>query len=76
MANKLTLDDLCKIDAELLDPQIVAEVLGVSVKVLLKSAKFDPCSLGFHVIKIGKRIKFPRRAFIDFMEGNSRGKHQ
>lgn len=71
MASKCTLEDLQKSKCELLLPEIVAEVLGTSAKTLIKTAKNTPDSLGFPVIKIGKRVRFPRRAFIDFMLGTS-----
>lgn len=71
MANKCTLEDLKESKCELLMPEIVAEVLGTSSKTLIQTAINAPESLGFPVIKLGKRVRFPRRAFIDFMLGNS-----
>ena len=50
----------------------VADVLGTSAKTLIQTARNAPDSLGFPVIKIGKRVRFPKRAFIDFMLGSSK----
>lgn len=71
MANKCTLEDLKQIESELLLPEMIADVLGTSTKTLIQTAINAPESLGFPVIKIGKRVRFPRRAFIDFMLGSS-----
>ena len=62
MANKCTLEDLKESELELLVPQMVADVLGTSAKTLIQTARNAPDSLGFPVIKIGKRVRFPRRA--------------
>ena len=67
MASKCTLEDLKESELELLVPQMVAETL-------IQTARNAPDSLGFPVIKIGKRVRFPRRAFVDFMSGNLQDK--
>ena len=59
MANKCTLEDLKESELELLVPQMVADVLGTSAKTLIQTARNAPDSLGFPVIKIGKRVDFP-----------------
>lgn len=74
MANKCTLEDLKESELELLVPQMVADVLGTSAKTLIQTARNASDSLGFPVIKIGKRVRFPRRAFVDFMSGNLQDK--
>ena len=74
MESKCTLEDLKESELELLVPQMVADVLGTSAKTLIQTARNAPDSLGFPVIKIGKRVRFPRRAFVDFMSGNLQDK--
>lgn len=71
--SKITLQDLLKSNStdECLTPQQVADVLNISKKRLIKAAKENPTALGFPVIKIGERIKFPKAAFINFMNGKN-----
>lgn len=71
--SKITLQDLLDSNStdECLTPQQVADVLDISKKRFIKAAKENPQALGFPVIQIGERIKIPKAAFINFMNGKS-----
>lgn len=49
----------------------VAEVLQCDPQLLRWQAKNAPCRLGFPVVVIKSRVKIPRQAFINFMEGKT-----
>jgi len=65
----MTLNDLKRMDCDILTPAIVAEIIGCDPQVIRITAKKNPDSLGFPVIRHGTRTKIPRLAFIRFMEG-------
>lgn len=69
----MTFAEIRESTAEMLTPSDIAEVLGcdkysINLQVS-EDIKNGVNSLGFPVIKIGNRVKIPRRAFINFMEG-------
>jgi len=68
---KLTLDDLERMEADTLTPAQVAPLLGVNPNSLRCQVWDDPERLGFPVSVIGCRIRIPRLAFIEFMRGVS-----
>lgn len=65
----MTLDDIRTMTKELLTAGEVASVLHVDACNLTWQARTDPAKLGFPVVMIGARARFPRRAFVRFMEG-------
>lgn len=60
----MTIEDIKKMDKEILTPGDVAPVLGCDPNLIRYQAKHDINSLGFPASKIGSRIKIPRKAFI------------
>lgn len=70
----MTLDEIRASDKEMLTPADIAAVLGCEPYAINVQAAQDikdgVNSLGFAFCKIGNRVKIPRRAFINFMEGN------
>ena len=64
-----TLADVARLEAEFLVPSQVAAVLGCDQYMInLASRTADGrASLGFPVIRIGNRVKIPRRPFLAFM---------
>lgn len=67
----MTLDEIKKSNKDFLIPSDIADVLGcdkysINVQVS-EDIKNGVNSLGFPVIKIGTRIKIPRRSFLRFM---------
>lgn len=68
----ITLDDIKKMDKELLTVQDVEKLLKVNGTTIRAAAREHPETLGFPVMlfgKNGKQVRIPRRAFIRFMEG-------
>ena len=67
----LTLEDIRKMDRDILTPAIVAPVIECSATWIRLTARECPKELGFPVIVRGSRVKIPRLAFIRFMEGRA-----
>ena len=68
----MTIEDIKKMNKEVLTPGDVAQVLGCDPNVLRYQAKQDIKQLGFPASKIGSRIKIPRQAFIAWWEGKTK----
>ncbi len=69
-----TLDEIKKSPKEMLTVTDVERVLGLSGETIRAAAREHPETLGFPVMLFGKnnkQIRFPKRAFIRFMEGGS-----
>ena len=66
----LTLDDIKKMDREMLTPAIVAKVIHCVPYYISLQARTNPAALGFPVSVQGSRTRIPRRAFIRWMEGD------
>lgn len=73
---KYTLEDLRKIPKECLTSVQVSSVLGCTSRHFSTIAKTDPQSLGFPVVIIGKRVKIPKDAFLEFMSGGKKNPHE
>lgn len=65
----MTLQDIEKMDVDILLPSQVAAVLGCGQYSINVQARDNPASFGFPVIKIGSRVRIPREGFIRFMKG-------
>lgn len=70
-ARKLTFEEIKELDKEMLTPAEVSGVLGCAPYNINVMAKQAPELLGFPVIMVGSRAKIPRRAFINYVEGNN-----
>ena len=66
----MTLKEIETSDKSILTASDVAELLNVNPHSLRMQAQSDPDKLGFPVVVIGTRVKIPRIAFLNFMEGN------
>lgn len=66
---KYTLEDVKKMDCDLLNSDIVCQVLGCQRVTFQKQYFADRDAIGFPVYKIGKNLRIPRLAFINCMEG-------
>lgn len=67
-----TLEDIARLEADFLIPSQVAAVLGCDqymINVASRTAKGRE-HLGFPVIRIGNRVKIPRRPFLAYMGWN------
>lgn len=69
----MTIEDIKKMNKEVLTPGDVAPVLGCDPNIIRFQAKQNIRQLGFPAAKLGSRIKIPRRAFINWWEGKSGG---
>ena len=65
----MTLDEIKAMDREYLIPREVAEILGCDQYGINVAAREHPELLGFNVCVIGTRVKIPRRAFVNWLEG-------
>ena len=68
-ANKMTLDEIRSSTKEVLTPGDVAYVLNADPQDIRVAAKQRPNLLGFNVCVVGSRVKIPRRAFLNWLEG-------
>ena len=67
----MTLDEIRRFDREFLTPAQVAPLLGCDAQDVRVCARECPERLGFNVALIGSRVKIPRRAFVNWMEGRA-----
>ena len=67
--DRLTLDQIESMTAEVLTPAQVASVLHLDQDTIRGQAREAPWLLGFPVVCAGNRTKIPRLAFIKFMRG-------
>lgn len=70
----MSIDRIKKLDKEILTPGDVAPVLGCDPNAIRRQAEQDIKQLGFPASKIGSRIKIPRKAFVNWFEGNREDK--
>ena len=66
----MTLDEIKALKQETISPAIAARVLGCDPQWIRIAARTDKTALGFPEIVLGRRVKIPRAAFINFMEGS------
>lgn len=66
----MTIEDIKKMDKEVLTPGDVASVLRCDPNVIREQARQDIKKLGFPAAKVGTRVKIPKQAFIDWFEGS------
>ena len=67
----MTLDEIRSLDREYLLPREIAPILGCDAQDVRVAAKQRPDLLGFSVAVIGSRVKVPRLAFLNWMEGRT-----
>jgi len=69
---KLTLEQLEQFPGEVLTCAQVAPLIGANQHTLHLKAMEAPYMLGFPVIRVGNRVKIPKRPFVTFMrEGHT-----
>lgn len=68
----MTLDELEALECETLLPAEVAAVLGCNAYNFTLQAREDAGRLGFPVCIIGNRVRTPRRAFINWLKGDTK----
>lgn len=65
----MTLDEIRSSTKTVLTPEDVCDVLGCKPYSINQQAKANAARLGFPVMIIGTRVKIPRLAFLNFMDG-------
>ena len=65
----MTIEDIKKMDKEILKPGDIAPVLGCDPNLIRWQAKQNIKQLGFPASKMGSRIKIPKQGFINWYEG-------
>ena len=65
----MTIEDIKKLDKNILTPADVAPLLGCDAGMIRWQASQDISKLGFSVAKIGSRVKIPKDAFIAWFTG-------
>ena len=66
---KRTLEDVRRMEEDMLTPAIVAEVIGCSGFTLGQIAHEEPEKLPFPSLCIGRNTYFPRSGFINWADG-------
>jgi len=69
----MTLDEIRNSTKEVLTPADIADVLNADPQDIRVQARQQPERLGFNVAVIGTRVKVPRRAFLNWLEGRCEG---
>ena len=64
----MTIEDIKKMNKEVLTPGDIAPVLGCDPNLIRWQAKQDIKKLGFPASKMGSRIKIPKQGFINWWE--------
>lgn len=65
----MTLEDIEKMDKEVLVPTDVAPILGCSPYAINVATKDGKNPFPFPIIRMGTRVKIPKRPFIKAMRG-------
>lgn len=65
----MTLEELKADPREFVNSADIAKIIGIDPYALTLTARKEPEKLGFPCMVVGKRVRFPRRAFIKFVEG-------
>lgn len=65
----MTIEQIRDYEREYLTPAEVAPVLGCDAQDIRVAARQRPELLGFNVAIIGTRVKIPRLAFLNWIEG-------
>lgn len=65
----MTLEELKACDKAFVNSADIAKIVGCDPYALTLTAREHPERLGFPSMVIGKRVRFPRLAFIKFVEG-------
>lgn len=68
----MTIEDIKKMNKEVLTPGDIAPILGCDPNVIREQARQDIKKLGFPAARIGTRVKIPKQAFIDWFTGKQK----
>ncbi len=65
----MTIEQIEALDREMLIPSEIAEILGCNSYAINVAAKKEINPFPFPLIRLGNRVKIPRRAFLKAMKG-------
>lgn len=65
----MTFQELKEDPREFVNSADIAKIIGMDPYALTLAAREAPQELGFPCMVVGRRVRFPRRAFIKFVEG-------
>ena len=68
----VTLEDIEAMDKEMLIPADIAPILGCQPYAINVAVRDGKNPFPFPVIRLGKRVKIPRRPFLKVMKGEGR----
>lgn len=68
----MTLEDIEKLDKEMLIPSDIAPILGCAPYAINVATKGGKNPFPFPVFRVGNRVKIPKRAFIKAMKGEAK----
>lgn len=67
----MSIKEIENLNREFLTPAEVGQFFGVTGHQIAVQARTAPQSLGFPIVQIGKRYKFPKAGFLRFVRGES-----
>ena len=67
----MTIKEIRASDKTMLTPADVAPILGCHPFSINTQAQADPSKLGFPVCVIGRRVKIPKQAFLNWLLGTT-----
>jgi hypothetical protein len=65
-----TIEEIEAVEGEFLTPRQVSRLLKCDPYTINVQAKLRPEILGFPIVRLGSRVKIPKRAFLNFLNGN------
>jgi len=65
-----TIEEIEAIEGEFLTPRQVSGVLKCNPYLINCQARGAPEKLGFPTVTLGNRVRIPKRAFLNFLNGN------
>ncbi len=68
MSKKTTLEEIKRIDKEMLSCEDVAPYFGCDPQDIRVQAKQNASALGVPCVMIGSRVKFPKAGFVNYCE--------
>lgn len=67
----MTIEEIKRSECTFLSAADIAPLLGCDPQSLREQVRRNPNALGFPVCRIGKRCRFPRDGFLQFLTGRS-----
>ena len=68
MSKRTSLEEIRRIDKEMLSCEDVAPYFGCDPQDIRVQARIDPGKLGVPCVVVGTRVKFPKEGFVNYCE--------